>query len=53
MLFRSHDRYFIRKRFYEDFQIEFEKFVYLESYQDNLLSAASEDPNDKLISYSN
>ncbi len=50
---KIHDKYFIRKRFYEDFQIEFEKFTYLESYQDNLLSAASEDPDDKLIFYSN
>jgi hypothetical protein len=36
-----HDEYFIRKRYYEDFQMEFEKFVYRESYQDDIMRASS------------
>ena len=36
-----HDEYFIRKRFHEDFQIELEKYVYRESYQDDIMRASS------------
>jgi hypothetical protein len=36
-----HDEYFIKKRFHEDFQIELEKYVYRESYQDDVMRASS------------
>ena len=35
-----HNKYFIRKRFHEDFQIEFEKYVYREYYQKALVTAS-------------
>ncbi len=37
----AHDEYFIKKRFHEDFQIELEKYVYRESYQDDIMRASS------------
>jgi hypothetical protein len=39
----THDKYFIRKRYHEDFQIEFERYVYNKWYQDALLTASLED----------
>jgi len=51
------DEYYLEKRYHEDFQIEFEKSVYLEHYQDLLLSASMEDVSDdrlfKLLDASN
>ena len=51
------DEYYLGKRYHEDFQIEFEKSVYLERYQDILLSASMEDVSDdrlfKLLDASN
>jgi hypothetical protein len=37
-----HDEYFIRKSYHEDFQIEFEKYVNNEFYQDLLVKASEE-----------
>jgi hypothetical protein len=39
----THDKYFIRKRYHEDFQIEFERYVYNKWYQNALLTASLED----------
>ena len=38
----THDEYFIRKSYHEDFQIEFEKYVNNEFYQDLLVKASEE-----------
>jgi hypothetical protein len=45
-----HDEYFIRKRYHEDFQIEFEKYVNNESYQNYLVSASMENELDNRLS---
>lgn len=37
----THDEFYIKKRFHEDFQIELEKYVYRESYQDDIMRASS------------
>jgi len=42
----THNSYFIKKRYHEDFQIELEKFALNESYQDDLLAAYVEDPDE-------
>lgn len=51
------DEYFLEKRYHEDFQIEFEKYAYLESHQDYVLSASMETVSDdrlfKLLDTSN
>mgnify|MGYP003972491947 FL=1 len=45
----TQNKYFIKKRFLEDFQLEFHKYVYLESHQDNLVNASNEEvSNNKL-----
>lgn len=44
----THDVYFIRKRYHEDFQIEFEKYQ-IEKYQNFLLTASAEN----IIDHSN
>ncbi len=38
-----HDKYFIRKRFHEDFQIEFERYANNKWYQDALVGASIDD----------
>ena len=47
----THDTYFIRKRYHEDFQIEFEKYVNNETYQDELVRASLEKIIDSSIIY--
>lgn len=44
-----HDENYIRKRFHEDFQIEFEKYVYNEVYQDFLIAASTEEISDNRL----
>jgi len=39
----THDKYFIRKRYHEDFQIEFAKYVYSELHQKALMTASIDD----------
>ena len=36
----THDEYFIKKRYHEDFQLEWEKTAFLESYQNFVLDAS-------------
>lgn len=38
-----HDKYFIRKRYHEDFQIEFAKYIYSEPHQKALMTASVDD----------
>ena len=47
----THDLYFIKKRYHEDFQIEFEKYVNKKMYQDELFRVSLEETSDKFIVY--
>ena len=47
----THDVYFIRRRYHEDFQIEFEKYVNKVDYQDGLVRASTEKTIDSSIVY--
>jgi len=47
----THDQYFIKKRYHEDFQIEFEKYVNKRMYQDELFRASMEKTSDNSIVY--
>lgn len=46
-----HDEYFIKKRYHEDFQIEFHKYVNLRDYQDELTRASAETNIESQIIY--
>jgi hypothetical protein len=45
----AHDKYFIKKRYHEDFQIEFEKVVMNEYYQDDLVRGCAENSTEEII----
>lgn len=47
----THDEYFIKKRYHEDFQIEFERFVTNNNYQDDLVRASKEKNTESSIVY--